>query len=109
GTAKKGARAVPRPNKRPARDRHRLEWKRGMTEASTPAGATETPEISVVVPVRNEADNVASLTAEIAAALTGRWRFELVYVNDGSGDATETGLSRLARRPPGLGPGQTRR
>ena len=73
-----------------------------MTEASTPAGATETPEISVVVPVRNEADNVASLTAEIAAALTGRWRFELVYVNDGSSDATETALSGLARERPWL-------
>ena len=31
------------------------------------------PAVSVVVPVRNEAGNVAPLVAEIAAALEGRW------------------------------------
>ncbi len=66
-----------------------------MTEASSPTGATQRPAVSVVVPVRNEADNVASLVAEISAALTGRWPFEIVYVNDGSTDATEAALERL--------------
>jgi prepilin-type processing-associated H-X9-DG protein len=57
------------------------------------------PAISVVVPVRNEAGNVASLVAEIAAALAGR-AFEIVYVNDGSTDGTEQELLRLmAERP----------
>ena len=55
----------------------------------------EPPVLSVVVPVRNEADNVAPLTDEIAAVLTGRWSFELVYVNDGSTDATGTALTAL--------------
>jgi dolichol-phosphate mannosyltransferase len=60
----------------------------------------EPPAISVVVPVRNEADNVAPLTDEIAAVLTGRWSFELVYVNDGSTDATGAALTALkAERP----------
>ena len=54
-----------------------------------------TPAVSVVVPVRNEADNVRPLTEEIAAALTGRWEFELIYVNDGSTDGTEAALSAL--------------
>ena len=45
--------------------------------------------MSVVVPVRNEADNIAPLIAEIAAALDGRSAFEIIYVNDGSTDATE--------------------
>ena len=44
--------------------------------------------VSVVVPVRNEAENVAPLIAEIAAALDGRWPYEIIYVNDGSTDAT---------------------
>ncbi len=52
------------------------------------------PAISVVVPVRNEAGNVAPLVAEIAAALQGR-AFEIVYVNDGSGDATAEELQAL--------------
>lgn len=53
------------------------------------------PAVSVVVPVRNEAGNVAPLVAEIAAALQGQWPFEVVYVNDGSTDGTEAELARL--------------
>jgi len=59
-----------------------------------------TPAVSVVVPVRNEADNVGPLTDEIAAALSGRWNFELIFVNDGSTDGTEAALTALkAKRP----------
>ena len=50
--------------------------------------AAPVPVVSIVVPVRNEQDNVAPLIAEIAAALDGRWPYEIVYVNDGSTDAT---------------------
>jgi len=58
------------------------------------------PAVSVVVPVRNEAGNIAPLVAEIAAALAGRLRFEIVYVNDGSTDRTESELTLLmASRP----------
>ena len=60
----------------------------------------EEPAISVVVPVRNEAGNVAPLADEIAAALNGRQSFELIYVNDGSTDGTEAALAALkAERP----------
>src|SRR5215510_6376462 len=70
-----------------------------MTDASTlglPA-----PAVSVVVPVRNEAGNLAPLIEEIAAALAGR-AFEIVYVNDGSGDTTESELVALMRTRPYL-------
>jgi dolichol-phosphate mannosyltransferase len=63
-----------------------------MSEAHSPPG--ETPAVSVVVPVRNEAGNVAPLTEEIEAAL-GEARFEIVYVDDGSSDATPAELSKL--------------
>ena len=53
------------------------------------------PAVSVVVPVRNEAGNVAPLVAEIAAALAGQWPFEVVYVDDGSNDDTAAELKRL--------------
>ena len=53
------------------------------------------PAVSVVVPVRNEAENVGPLADEIAAALSGRWNFELIYVNDGSSDGTEAALNAL--------------
>jgi dolichol-phosphate mannosyltransferase len=44
------------------------------------------PELSVVVPVYNERDNIPPLLAEIAAALRGRIDFEIVYVDDASKD-----------------------
>jgi glycosyltransferase involved in cell wall biosynthesis len=59
------------------------------------------PAVSVVVPVRNEAGNLAPLVAEIAAALSGR-AFEIVYVNDGSTDATERELRGLMAEHPWL-------
>jgi dolichol-phosphate mannosyltransferase len=45
------------------------------------------PDVSVVVPVFNEAGNVRPLAAEVMAALGDR-AFEIVFVNDGSDDAT---------------------
>jgi len=46
------------------------------------------PAISVVVPVRNEAENVEPLLAEIQGALDGVETFEIIYVDDGSEDGT---------------------
>ena len=59
------------------------------------------PDISVVVPVRNEAGNIKPLVEEIARALSGR-DFEIVYVNDGSSDGTEDELKSLTARHPYL-------
>lgn len=64
-------------------------------------GRAADPAISVVVPVRNEAGNIAPLVAEIAAALAGR-AFEIVYVNDGSSDGTEQELQALMAGQPRL-------
>lgn len=60
------------------------------------------PAVSVVLPVKNEAENIAPLLAEIVAALEGRWRFEVIYVNDGSTDATEATLAALMPARPWL-------
>ena len=69
---------------------------RSFRHAEHAAEQRSVPAISVVVPVRNEAGNIAPLVAEIAAALQGTGRaFEIVYVNDGSRDATEAGIARL--------------
>jgi dolichol-phosphate mannosyltransferase len=68
-------------------------------------GRDPPPAISVIVPVRNEAGNVAPLVAEIAAALQSALpdrAFEIVYVNDGSTDATEAELRSLMADSPWL-------
>lgn len=46
------------------------------------------PVLAVVVPVKNEADNILPLVSEIDAALAGRHVFEIIYVDDGSDDRT---------------------
>jgi dolichol-phosphate mannosyltransferase len=57
------------------------------------------PLISVVVPVRNEAANIAPLIAEIRAALAGV-AHEIVYVDDGSDDGTAEALGAAALEAP---------
>jgi glycosyltransferase involved in cell wall biosynthesis len=59
-------------------------------------------ELSVVIPVRNEAGNAAPLVAEIAAALDGLAAYEIVYVDDGSEDATAAEICRLQAGSPQL-------
>lgn len=54
--------------------------------------------VSIVVPVRNEAENIAPLIAEIASALDGRWVHEIIYVNDGSTDATAERLAEAMKQ-----------
>jgi len=58
--------------------------------------------ISVVVPVKNEQDNVEPLVREISAALSGCAEFEIVYVNDGSTDGTPQVLQGLKTEFPML-------
>jgi dolichol-phosphate mannosyltransferase len=68
-----------------------------MSETPTTAAP---PAVSVVVPVRNEAGNIAPLIDEIATALGNSQTFEIIYVNDGSTDGTDSELSSLmASRP----------
>ncbi len=53
-------------------------------------------DLSIVIPVRNEAENIAPLVAEIRAALDGALDYEIVYVDDGSADATAAEIAGLA-------------
>lgn len=72
------------------------------TLPAPPAAALPPPPLlSVVVPVRNEAPNIAPLVAEIGAALAAI-PHEIVYVDDGSTDATAEALQGLMASVPGL-------
>lgn len=59
-------------------------------------------QLSIVVPVRNEQDNVLPLIEEIHAALQDSDDFEVIYVDDGSSDATPARLADALRRYPRL-------
>ena len=57
-------------------------------------------DLSIVIPVKNEADNIAPLVGEISATLDGLIEYEIIYVDDGSDDATASEISRLTGTSP---------
>jgi dolichol-phosphate mannosyltransferase len=69
-----------------------------QTQPETAAGD---PLISVVVPVHNEALNIPPLIEAITAALAGI-QHEIIYVDDGSSDASPRILADIAARLPTL-------
>ncbi len=55
--------------------------------------------VSIVIPVYNEAENVALLHGEIAAAVAGRpEEYEVIFVDDGSSDGSLAALKQLHER-----------
>jgi dolichol-phosphate mannosyltransferase len=72
-----------------------------MTGAAPEQGVWPGPPwLSLVVPLRNEAENVAFLTEAIAGVADRLGAFELVYVDDGSADATAARVAEAAARFP---------
>jgi dolichol-phosphate mannosyltransferase len=65
-----------------------------------PSNTATSPDVSVVIPVCNEDENVLPLAREIHAALAGRYSFEQIFVDDGSTDATADAV--LAARAQGM-------
>lgn len=59
----------------------------------------EAPELSVVIPARNEAANLEPLLREVATALAGR-SYEIVVTDDASSDETPALLQRLTAELP---------
>ncbi len=62
-----------------------------------------TPSLSVVIPVYNEEQNVPLLHQEVRAALDPlRLPYEVIYVDDGSRDASVARLTEIAARDPNV-------
>ena len=63
---------------------------------------TVKPQISVVVPVFNEQDNIAPLVHEIVAAIRDVIPFEIIYIDDCSKDNSSAVLKQLQLEIPEL-------
>jgi len=61
---------------------------------------TALPQISVVVPLLNEEDSLALLYQEITQAVTGRYDYEVLFIDDGSTDRSFEILKGLHQRDP---------
>jgi dolichol-phosphate mannosyltransferase len=68
-----------------------------LTIQTDPAAADRI-EVSVVIPVCNEEDNVLPLAQQIHAALAPRFRFETIFVDDGSTDGTAEAVLAAKRQ-----------
>ncbi len=69
------------------------------------AARTATPDVSIVVPIYNEVDNLPDLIERIAQAMAGQpLSFELLAVDDGSKDGSRERLRELAATRPWLRP-----
>jgi dolichol-phosphate mannosyltransferase len=56
-------------------------------------------QLTVLVPVYNEAGNILPLLAEVEAALSGVCEYEVVFVDDGSSDASAEELKQAQTSP----------
>ena len=69
--------------------------------ADTASAASKVPEISVLVPVLDEAESVDELVSRVSAVLDGAGRtFEIVFIDDGSGDGTPDKVRAANARDP---------
>ena len=69
------------------------------------ADRTPAPDVSIVVPIYNEVDNLPELVRRIGAAMHGQpFSFELLAVDDGSTDGSRARLRELAAATPWLRP-----
>ena len=54
------------------------------------------PDLSIIVPIYNERENIPELVLQVNDALNDRFTYELVLVNDGSSDGSTEELDRVA-------------
>lgn len=59
-------------------------------------------QISVIVPVHNEAENILFLVEEIVKAMKAARAYEIIYVDDGSNDNTATVLRHALQKTKSL-------
>jgi len=64
---------------------------------------TPTPELSLIIPCYNEASHLEASVAQLLEVLdTTRYRYDIVFVDDGSRDHTRDLIARICARWPCL-------
>lgn len=63
--------------------------------ANNSAKSAQLPDISLIIPLYNEAESVAPLLDEIVRTLSGKIEYEIIAVDDGSKDDTAGVLERM--------------
>ena len=76
--------------------------RRGRPASSRRKKSPASPELSIIVPVHNEADNIRPLIEDISSAMGASIDYEIVYVDDGSTDATPQRLREAVAETPRL-------
>ncbi len=61
---------------------------------------TDQLELSIIIPVYNEAENIRILADEIRAALDGKYSYEVLFVDDCSSDGSRSVLRNLSSEFP---------
>jgi polyisoprenyl-phosphate glycosyltransferase len=70
---------------------------------STPSSTNETPLVSIICPVFNEEDCIPpffSRLKDVVQPLEGRYRFELIFTNNGSTDSSVARILELRKKHP---------
>ena len=57
----------------------------------------QSPQVSVVVPLLNEQDNIEPLYEQITLTLDDRYKYEIIFIDDGSSDNSFAILSKLQK------------
>ena len=60
------------------------------------------PDLSIVLPAHNEADNIAPMIEALKQVVTPLGSFEIIFVDDGSTDGTLAAIRAAAAREPAV-------
>jgi glycosyltransferase involved in cell wall biosynthesis len=72
-------------------------------DRKNPKGGKRLRRLSIVIPIFNEEENITPLYRKLKTVLKGmRARYEVIFVDDGSDDASNEVLQRLAKDDKGL-------